>query len=119
MLAYCSCHQFGNYVIQTLLNNYPRDPRTEHIVKVDQDNSQSLKDNAYRIIETDYGAKLLCNLQGLIGFQDPQFIKRLSSQSGSGRGGHKKQRGGGGGGYSHAGGYHGMNQAYQQQGSQY
>ena len=49
-------------------------------------------------METDYGAKLLSNLQGLIGFQDPQFMKRLSAQAGSGKSSHKKQRGGSGGG---------------------
>ena len=35
-LLACVCNQFGNYVVQTLLNNYQGDPTIDPIIQVNQ-----------------------------------------------------------------------------------
>lgn len=34
-LIYCTCNQFGNYVVQTLLNVYQGDERLDKVIEVD------------------------------------------------------------------------------------
>lgn len=33
-LIFCTCNEFGNYIVQTLINNYHGDDRLERIVEV-------------------------------------------------------------------------------------
>lgn len=89
---------------------------------------QIIRDNADKILESDYGVKVLHNLQGLLGTMDGSLQKKLANSNPGGRGGHRKGRGGGGGGYGssshnhgnhhnqghgHGGGYHGHHQTQQ------
>jgi len=88
-LIIVSSHAIGNYVVQTLLNNYGRDPRTEPLLQV-RLAEQLLRENLEAISQNEYGYKMVNNLHGLLDLKDFSHGRR------NGPGGRNGARGRGG-----------------------
>lgn len=89
-LIIVSSHAIGNYVVQTLLNNYGRDPRTEPILQV-LPADQLLRENLEPICQNEYGYKMINNLHSLLDLKDFTQGRR---NGGSGARGAQRGRGG-------------------------
>lgn len=78
------CHQFGNFVVKTLILQCQEDERTKALIAI-------LKKNMELIASNDYGMKVLKNIEGIMGAEGNNFGNFRRSNPGF-RGG---KRGGG------------------------
>lgn len=67
-LLYTVSHQYGNYVVQTILKTYSADPLIKPLI-------QSIKDNIKLILDSDIGMKLVQNTQDILKVPNLPLLK--------------------------------------------
>ena len=90
-LVYTGSHVIGNYVVQTLMNNYSKDPRCKPVIQVVSPH-QILKENLEQVMKSDSGYKMVQNLHWLLELKLGLPQKRTGN---GGQRGQNKTRGGG------------------------